>query len=289
MDRAAEQSRRTFPAKTNIASCSDRRSKMSSTYRFIFFFLLGSCSTLAILSLTTSSLPMALSTLRRSRPKEDASCLVSYGTFRGNEYRTKETLASRCLVESKFVKIQQHTVQFDDTVAASSVITDWLFIDYHQRINVLVQSSGDTRQSSKEEIRFTVLKQTKYAIEGQSLALVGGIVEPGEEPRDAAQREVEEELNLHCDTFIFLGRFRTDVNRGMGWTNGYLAQQCKGTKSHIDVAEHEQIGGADNERQTMTSVTIDELKSLVLDGQFIEIQWTAIASLALLHLEGTRR
>ena len=299
MDRAPEQCRpRTFPAKTKdkhpmessaIASCSPIKSKSPSIYHSVFFFLLGSCFTFALLSLyNNSSTALALPSLRRSSTTEDASksCLLTFGTFRGREYRTKETLASRCLVESKFVKIQQHTVQFADSVSTSSVIPDWIWIDYHERINVLVQYSGDNRNSNKEDIRFTVLKQTKYAIEGQSLALVGGIVEPGEEPRDAALREVKEELKLHCDTFVFLGRFRTDVNRGMGWTNGYLAQQCKAMAPHNDVEEPEQVGGADTERQTRASITMDELKRHVMDGKFIEIQWTAITSLALLHLEG---
>jgi len=41
----------------------------------------------------------------------------------------------------------------------------------------------------------------------------------------AAAHEVEdeEEMHLSCQEMHLLGFFRTDVNRGMGWVNSYLA------------------------------------------------------------------
>ena len=35
----------------------------------------------------------------------------------------------------------------------------------------------------------------------------------------AAQREVNEELNIQCEQWKSLGKYRTDVNRGMGWVS----------------------------------------------------------------------
>ena len=105
----------------------------------------------------------------------------------------------------------------------SQVIHDWLVIDYHDRVNVLVE---DEVQPGKER-RFLVFEQSKYTLDSRvSLAVVGGIVEPGEEPQVAARREVEEEMGMDCNEFHLLGRYRTDVNRGMGWVNSFLATQC---------------------------------------------------------------
>ena len=90
-----------------------------------------------------------------------------------------------------------------------TLIDDWLFIDYHDRINVLVEDP----ENSEAETKFLVFRQTKYALEGRkSLAIVGGIIEPNEDATDAAAREVNEELGLDCQLEP-LGRFRTDVNR----------------------------------------------------------------------------
>lgn len=70
--------------------------------------------------------------------------------------------------------------------------------------------------SGEQEKMFFVFTQSKYALEGRiSKAIIGGIIEPGEDPENAARREVEEEMGLQCLKLNFLGRFRTDVNRGM--------------------------------------------------------------------------
>jgi ADP-ribose pyrophosphatase YjhB (NUDIX family) len=88
-----------------------------------------------------------------------------------------------------------------------------LFIDYHDRINVLVEDPKSSKKQGSEK-QFLIFRQSKYALEGrQSMAIVGGIIEPGEDATSAASREVNEELDLDCQ-FEFLGRFRTDVNRG---------------------------------------------------------------------------
>lgn len=229
-----------------------------------------------------------VSRIASSRRIRAGPCDVSFGTYRGQEYRNKKQTvgSSTCLLESKWMKIQQHTVKM---TGQTSLITDWLWIDYHDRINVIVE---DETQTGKEERRFLVFEQSKYALEGKlSLAVVGGIVEPGEEPQVAARREVEEEMGRDCNEFHFLGRFRTDVNRGMGWVNSYLATQCGRTKE-ADKAEDakdqsgkEQVGSADTERQDLKSITLQELRDAVTNGQFLEVQWSNTVSLALLHPE----
>lgn len=76
-----------------------------------------------------------------------------------------------------------------------------MWIDYHDSINVVVQD--ETKEGG--ERRFLVFEQTKYALEGRSsLAIIGGIIEPGEDPETAARREVEEEMDgLVCENFHF--------------------------------------------------------------------------------------
>jgi 8-oxo-dGTP pyrophosphatase MutT (NUDIX family) len=228
-----------------------------------------------------------------------SKCLISFGTYHGKVYDTASRVGPRtCLVESKFLKVQQHQVKLPGTGKSggsggdSPVIPDWLWIDYHDRINVLVQAPASSESS--ESPAFLVFEQTKYALEGRkSLAVVGGIIEPGEEPRRAAQREVHEELAVQCQSYHFLGRYRTDVNRGMGWTNAFLASQCQKTNGEkggaVEVEstgkEEEVVGAADTERQDVRRLSLDELKDAVQAGRFLEIQWSATVALALLHLE----
>lgn len=226
----------------------------------------------------------------------NSNCQIQLGTsYKGQEYRTADTVgAPKCLVESKFLKVQQHQVRLPSGSSSHGIIPDWIWIDYHERINVLVQQTPNNveterKNNANDEPRFLVFEQTKYALEGRmSLAIVGGIVEPGgESPEEAARREVQEELTMNCQTFYFLGRYRTDVNRGMGWTNAYLAYDCTkiGGANEKSLEEKGQVGAADTERMDLKTITLTELRQAVQAGKFLEIQWTATVSLAILHLD----
>ena len=231
----------------------------------------------------------------------DGNCLASFGTYQGSIYTTTASSDGsgmttmgqpKCLIESKWMKLMQHTVQIQtkhpQTPQSSSsiqntIIDDWLFIDYHDRINVLVQ---DPLQPDN----FLIMNQTKYSLEAKySLAIVGGIIEPNESADHAAHREVKEEMDLSCLSMKSLGRFRTDVNRGMGWVHSFLATECSldpfRLSDHMtDDASKEEVGAADMERQQFLSLSKYQLKESVLRGEFMEVQWSNTVSLALLHL-----
>lgn len=120
------------------------------------------------------------------------------------------------------------------------------------------------------------------------MAIVGGIIEPGEDVAVAARREVAEEMQgMYCEKFHSLGRFRTDVNRGMGWVNSFLATHCsrspKKKQGHDSSTNAEKVGAADTERQDVKSITLQELREAATTGQFVEVQWSNTVSLALLH------
>jgi len=168
-------------------------------------------------------------------PSSSSQCLVSYGTYKGPKYSNgQHTLpGSDCLIESPWMAVHRHSVVIDsNTASAPTVINDWLWIDYHDRVNIVV--GMQTSSGSPQVIR--VLNQTKYAIPErfqsrrinntttqypQNLALVGGIIEPnGETPLEAAKREVLEELHLLCETWIGLGGSSDDDDNGYGNDDG---------------------------------------------------------------------
>jgi ADP-ribose pyrophosphatase YjhB (NUDIX family) len=219
-------------------------------------------------------------------PTSSGACLVSFGAYHGHVYSSQASGTagpSKCLVESKWMKVQQHKVKLPGT---SSVIDDWLWIDYHDRINVLVEAP----RKATADREFLVFEQSKYALEGRtSKAIIGGIIEPGEEPEQAAIREVEEEMGMLCTQFHFLGRFRTDVNRGMGWVNSFLATQCSKKAQQASASTggqgEEEVGAADTEKQDMKTISLEELRRAAVSGEFLEVQWSATVAMALLHTE----
>lgn len=216
-------------------------------------------------------------------------CFVSLGHYSGLQYSSRsDTVGSpKCLVESKWMKVSQHAVRVSSSSdGKDAVVDDWLWIDYHDRINVLVEY-----QKAAGERRFLVFRQSKYALDGrESLAVVGGIIEPGESAEDAARREVDEELAMTCSRYVSLGRFRTDVNRGMGWVNSFIAMDCfqndhAKKKFFGDGHVTAEVGKPDSELQRVVSITIDQTREAVRNGRFLEVQWSNTVSLAMLHYE----
>jgi ADP-ribose pyrophosphatase len=77
-----------------------------------------------------------------------------------------------------------------------------------------------------ESGEFLCFHQVKYAVEGETLATVGGYLEPGETPLAAAKRELLEETGYEASKWIELGRYRVDANRGAGTAHFFLALQA---------------------------------------------------------------
>lgn len=254
------------------------------------------------LLMTISAIQKVRVVLSRSMLNEDEYCLVSHGKYNGHIYKSTDgssrgggiTLANQCLVQSKWMRLAQHSVQLPGN---DKVIDDWLWIDYHDRINVLVEAP---KTNPNEDASFLIIEQTKYALDSvTSLAVVGGIIEPTthvdadgiksqivtpEAPLMAAQREVEEETGVVCRNWVPLGRFRTDVNRGMGWVNPFLAKDCAHSKKAEVVEESTNIvGGADTETQKMITLSLDEVRDAVMKGRFLEVQWSNTVALAILR------
>ena len=119
-------------------------------------------------------------------------CKQSYGHYGGPLWtKADETVGRKCLLESPRMRVDHHTRRLPN----GDLIDDWLWVDYGDRVNVLVRE----RASNGGEGSFVVLEQTKYALVGSSLSVVGGFIEPHETAEDAALREVSEELGLLCD------------------------------------------------------------------------------------------
>jgi 8-oxo-dGTP pyrophosphatase MutT (NUDIX family) len=235
-------------------------------------------------------------------PKNECEISMPSGTYRGPKYTLPGTTIGtpQCILDSKFVQVSRHTLQFSE---ADNIIDDWVWIDYHDRINILVESPNSRLSAhdddNEHERTWLIFQQTKYALEGrQSLAIIGGIIEPDDESAVvAAHREAREEMHVECRTMIPLGRYRTDVNRGMGWVNSFVAMDCTSVsvnggddvqeeqvKVKVKPSQKEQeVGAADQEQQDLTTMTTSQVLQGVRDGRFLEVQWSNTVALAMLH------
>jgi ADP-ribose pyrophosphatase len=176
-----------------------------------------------------------------------------------------KTLSRRVILDySKFLVVEEHAVELPD----GRVIEDWPWLITPDFVNVVAED---------EDGRFLCFRQTKYAIEGTSLAAVGGFLEPGEEPLAAAQRELLEETGYESATWIPLGSYPVDANRGVAVAYFFLARgaRCVARAKPDDLEEQE-----------LLHLSRAEIKAALARHEFRALPWVTIVALALQYLEG---
>ncbi|MBZ0284612.1 MAG: NUDIX hydrolase [Anaerolineae bacterium] len=178
--------------------------------------------------------------------------------------QTWKTLARRTVLTfNRWLSVESHTVELPD----GQIIDEWPWVVTPDYVNVVaVMTDG----------RFLCFRQVKYAVEGVSLAPVGGYIEPGEDPLPAAQRELLEETGYIADEWINLGRYPVDGNRGAGAANLFLAR---------DAREVQPINADDLEEQQIIFLSRKEIETAVRNGDFKVLGWATAIALALLYLE----
>ncbi len=163
---------------------------------------------------------------------------------------------------SKWLTVEDHAILLPD----GRTIEKWPWIITPDYVNIAVLTDDRT---------FLCFRQTKYAVEGVSLAPVGGYIDQGESPLAAAKRELGEETGFTAVEWKDLGSFAVDGNHGAGRAHLFLA---RGATKLRDVVSD------DLEDQELVFLTFDDLRNAVVRGDFKVLSWTAVFSLALLHL-----
>ncbi|MDF3127625.1 NUDIX hydrolase [Kiritimatiellaeota bacterium B1221] len=166
------------------------------------------------------------------------------------------------LNKAPWLEVESHRLKLPD----GRIIEDWQWIKTPDFVNVVaVTPEGD----------FVCFRQQKYAVQGATLAIVGGYVDDREDPQVAAERELQEETGLASDQWTDLGSYAIDGNRGCGNGHLFLAENCR------------QVGGEvqdDLEDQEKLILSRAELEAALFKGEFGVIPWTAALALALLKM-----
>ncbi len=153
-----------------------------------------------------------------------------------------------------------HTVELPN----GRVINDWAWVIAPDYVNVVAETTeGD----------YLCFRQTKYAIQGTSLAVVGGYIEPGEEPLAAARRELREETGYEAAEWRALGVYPVEANRGVQTAHFFLARGAHRVGELI---------ADDLEEQQIVHLSRAEMARALAAGEFKVLAWAAVVALALL-------
>lgn len=175
-----------------------------------------------------------------------------------------QTLARQTILNhNQFLRVEQHIVQTPD----GQTIFDWSWVITPDFINVVAVT---------DEGRLICFRQTKYAVGGETLGVVGGYIKPDEDPLEAAKRELLEETGYAAEEWTALGAYWVDGNRGAGRAYPFLARQARLVATP---------DADDLEALEMLLLTRAEVEAALRQGQFKVLPWTAAVALALLDLD----
>ncbi len=174
-----------------------------------------------------------------------------------------KTLSKKLIYkQSPWLSLEAHEIELPD----GRRIHDWLWIDTPDFVIV----------SAIDQLgRFLVFRQTKYAAEGTTLAPVGGYLMEGEDPLEAAKRELLEETGYEADEWTALGSFMTDANRGNGRGYYFLARNARPSREFRQ--------SDDLEEQELLFLTAEELSAALANNDVQIITWQAGLTMALMH------
>ena len=177
--------------------------------------------------------------------------------------RSWKTLSRETVLDrGKFLRVEDHTVELAD----GRIVKQWPWVIAPDYINVVAIT---------DDGHFLCFRQTKYGVDGLSLAVVGGYIEPGEDPLSAAKRELREETGHAAREWIALGQYRVDANRGAGTAYFYLAYHAHPVGDRI---------ADDLEEQELLLLNCSEVEAALASNQFKVLPWAASVALALLHM-----
>ena len=176
--------------------------------------------------------------------------------------QTWKTLDRQLVLDlSPHLRVETHTIQ----LPSGRVIEGWPWLISPDFVNVAAIT---------EEERYLCFRQTKYSVDGTSLAPVGGYIEPGEDPLAAAKRELLEETGYEARHWESLGKFAVDGNRGNGAAHFFLAREA------YPVGEP---ASDDIEEQQLLELSRPEVEAAVQRGAFKVLPWQALMAMVLLR------
>lgn len=175
--------------------------------------------------------------------------------------KTWKTLSRKTILDhSRYLTVEEHIVELPD----GRQIHNWCWIITYDYVNVVAQTIHG---------KFICFRQTKYGVEGVSLAPVGGLIEAGEDPLAAAKRELLEETGYQAASWKSLGSYRVDANHGCGMAYLFLAE---GAEKIVEPYSD------DLEEQALLLLDRGEMQAALLAGEFKVLGWGMVIAMALI-------
>lgn len=130
------------------------------------------------------------------------------------------------LDQSPWLVVENHTVRLPN----GRVLEPWPWVIAPDYVGVAPMT---------DEGSFLCFRQITYAVDGTSLAAIGGYLGPDESA--CAARELREETGYEATSWTHLGTYAVDANRGVGRGHFFLARGARraGPATEVDLEDQE--------------------------------------------------
>ena len=135
----------------------------------------------------------------------------------------EKTLSSETLFEGRVITLTKDTALLENGKTATREV-----VHHHGGACILPYFADGT---------ICMVRQFRYAMQQQLWELPAGKLEKGEDPFEAAKRELEEECGLTADNYISLGEFYPTVGYDTEVIYTWVATGLHETKMHLDADE----------------------------------------------------
>ncbi len=155
-----------------------------------------------------------------------------------------KTIDSRVIHKSRFISVNQDTVQLED----GSIIPDYYTADVSDAVMILAITTQN---------KIILKKEYRHACKQDMVECPAGMIESGELPENAAVRELLEETGYTSEHWIYLGPTKECSSRLTNTLHLYFANQC--------IKTHEQNLDP-NERIEIVLAPTQQVHEMIMNG-----------------------
>lgn len=157
-------------------------------------------------------------------------------------------IEEHCVKQNKLYDGKILSLRRDDVRTPSGRIASREVVDHKHAIGVLALTGKNS---------VLLVRQYRYAVNSITLEICAGLIEQGEDPYQAAEREMQEELKFKAGRLEKIGGFYASPGFCTEFVTVFIASEL----------EHSDLPQDEDENVSTVEVSYDEIPAMLADGR----------------------